>query len=220
MSNIIVVGFTTEGTTDTRFLEGVIRRTFEKIAFDCKGEIVVYDIRHIQTGKGDFPSRIEKAATEAARQGVMVLCVHTDADSADDADAFGFRIQPAFQRIKDTGNHACEILVAVVPVQMTEAWMLADGELLKNELMTAKTSAELGIDRKPEMFADPKATLKEAIRIAFEDMPKRRRRLDISELYLPLGQKIPLEKLSSLSSFQKFETAVRDAYKQLNYLST
>ncbi|MCO6491039.1 MAG: hypothetical protein J5I98_21660 [Phaeodactylibacter sp.] len=52
MSNIVTIGFVTEGTTDVRFLENIIKRAFEEIAFDCSGEIEVYD--PINLGLTDF----------------------------------------------------------------------------------------------------------------------------------------------------------------------
>ena len=40
--------------------------------------------------------------------------------------------------------------VIIVPIQMTESWMLAEKELLKKEIGTDKTDIELGIHRDPE----------------------------------------------------------------------
>jgi hypothetical protein len=47
-------------------------------------------------------------------------------------------------------------------------------------------------------------------------MTKRyRNKLKIDDLYSPLGTKIELSKLESLSSYKKFEEAVRDIFPQL-----
>lgn len=35
----VFVGFTTEGTTDVRFLEKIIERSFEEIAYECQGDV-------------------------------------------------------------------------------------------------------------------------------------------------------------------------------------
>ena len=37
MSNILQIGYTTEGVTDIRFLENIIRRSFERIVLECDG---------------------------------------------------------------------------------------------------------------------------------------------------------------------------------------
>jgi len=35
MSKQVIIGFTTEGKTDVQFLESVIQRSFEDVAFEC-----------------------------------------------------------------------------------------------------------------------------------------------------------------------------------------
>jgi hypothetical protein len=147
------------------------------------------------------------------------LCFHADADAPTDERAFDERIIPAFDAIQKANQDLCKNLVAVVPVQMTEAWMLADTELLKKELGTTKNDDELGINQNPESFADPKEIIEKAIQIAREDLTKRRRRkLTINELYSPIGQTIELVKLERLPSYKKFEKAVRDIFQKLNLL--
>ena len=72
--------------------------------------------------------------------------------------------------------------------------------------------------RAAENVARPKELIKEVIRIATQDLPKRRRRLDISELYLPLGQKLNLAELDQLESYRKFKQSVRQSFINLNFL--
>ncbi|MFK7908337.1 MAG: hypothetical protein AB8B69_24620, partial [Chitinophagales bacterium] len=77
----------------------------------------------------------------------------------------------------------------------------------------------LGINHPPENTADPKTVIIEAIRIAREEMSKKRRRkLTIADLYLPIGQGIDMEKLEQLSSYQKFKENVRIVFRELNLL--
>lgn len=35
----VFVGFTTEGSTDVRFLRKIIERSFEEIAYECQGDV-------------------------------------------------------------------------------------------------------------------------------------------------------------------------------------
>ena len=101
---------------------------------------------------------------------------------------------------------------------MMEAWMLADTELLKSEIGTTKSDNDLGINRDPESIADPKTVIEEAIRIAQSDLPKRRQRLTISDLYAIIGDKIGLDRLSLLNSYLRFQEEVRNTYRTLNYM--
>ncbi len=220
MTRQVIIGFTTEGSTDVRFLESLIQRTFEVVAFECDGRVEVLPAQYIESQTGTFTERITECARQAESVGVMVLCVHIDADAKNDTKAFHERIDPAFAAARNLSeSFACQNLVAVVPVQMTEAWMLSDKRLLKEEIGTDKRDAELGIHKHPETYSDPKQVIEEAIRIARRELTRRRRRkLTIAELYLPIGQKVSLNKLDGLLSYQKFRQAVRTAFQKLGYM--
>ena len=216
----IFVGLISEGPTDNRFLESIVNRTFNEIAFECTGDIetVVVPLKIESVGL-DFVEKTIKASEKGTNEyGIMVLCVHTDADGPSETKAFEFKIVPAQDALSEKAT-LCQILVALIPVQMIEAWMLADKELFKHEIGTSLRDIDLNIHRDPEQIADPKFTIQEAIRIAREGMTKRRRHeLNISDLYSTLGQKIAIEKLNALRSFQNFKESVREAYRKLNYL--
>lgn len=216
----VIVGFATEGKTDERFLRGVIQRSFEEVAFECTGPLEILPVQHIAHKGGVFSAVVKKYAEEADRLGVMVLCVHADAEAATDDDTFTNKINPAFSAIENiAGGSVCKNLAAIVPVQMIEAWMLCDKSLLKAEIGTNKSDEDLVLHKDPETYADPKKIIEDAIRIARQDLTKRRRRnLTISELYLPIGQKVALMELEKLPSYRKFKEEIRQAFRKLNYL--
>ncbi|RKZ79549.1 MAG: hypothetical protein DRR19_24800 [Candidatus Parabeggiatoa sp. nov. 1] len=95
--------------------------------------------------------------------------------------------------------------------------MLADKELLKEEIGTNKTDSELKISRSPETIANPKEVIEKAIKIARTNLTRKRRKdLTIADLYSAIGQKIDLEKLESFSSYQYFKGNVREVFRKLN----
>ena len=102
---------------------------------------------------------------------------------------------------------------------MTEAWMLADKELLKDEIGITKTDVELGIHLNPENINNPKNQIEGIIRLSKENQTKRRRNggLQISELYQILGQKTELVHLEKLQSYVKFKDALINKLKDLNF---
>ncbi|WP_343745475.1 DUF4276 family protein [Chitinophaga sp.] len=220
MSNVLIIGFTTEGNTDVRFLEHIIRRTFEDIAFECESLIEIHSVQHIPIKKNSFAIDCFNAAQKAYNAGFSTYCIHSDADNESDKPTLSNRIEKAFQMIlNELSSEICKNLVPIVPIQMTEAWMLADIELLKEEIGTDKNTVELGLHRSPESIADPKYIITEAIRIAFSSETKRKRsKIDISELYSPIGQKLCLNKLSYLTSYKKFREEVRKSFVRLNFL--
>ena len=213
----IIIALATEGSSDHRFLPNIIQRTFERVAFDDEQDIKIFDpICLPQISGENIREKAKKYAIQAAEKGAMVLCFHADADDKTDKNAFKERIDPAFNAIKSDEGDLCKNLVAIVPIQMTEAWILADKELLKKELCTNKSDSELAIDKEPESFSNPKETIKNAINKAREGITKRyRNKLKIDDLYSQIGTNIPLSKLESLSSYKKFEEAVRDIFPQL-----
>ena len=216
----IIIGLYKEGRTDARFLESIIKRTFEDVSFDCRNDLEILNICHIEAKKSTFVDEVLFAAKEGViKFGIMILCVHTDADSSTDNCVMKNKIEPLLKKIQ-TCNEACKLIVPVIPVQMSEAWMLADTDLLKKEICTPKSDNELGINKAPETIADPKQVIEEAIRIARKDVTKRKRnQLGIGELYETIGAKISLDSLRKLPSFQKFENNVRNTFRELKYLN-
>lgn len=223
MSNFILAGLFTEGTTDVRFLKAVVKNTLDNVAFDCTGdietELVVVDIEKKNL---DFNNQLLKASLKAGELGAVILFVHADSDDVNDLNTFKNKINPALSFIdnQDIQGEFCKDIVAIVPVFMTESWMLADKELLKEEIGVEENDADLGIDKKPEEINDPKKAIEDVIRKSKENLTKRRRSkgLLISDLYQIIGQKIELEKLQELTSYNKFKDSLRDSLRNLNYL--
>ena len=218
----VFVGFTTEGTTDARFLEKIVERTFEEIAYECHNDVepFVHFLKIDKTGLS-FADYVVKASKQGIEElGITILCVHSDADNTTIENVLQKKIQPAQQALDlESDDCVCKIIVPVVPIQMMESWMLADKNLLKAELGTNISDHELGIDRDPESIADPKFLIEEAIRISRRDVVKRKRRdLRINDIYFSMGQKVSIEKLQVLPSYRHFQEEVRNAYRKLNLL--
>ena len=219
MSNILTIAYSVEGNTDKRFLENIIQRTFEEVAFECDGDIDVYPIVHIPgPKKNTFVDNIVEIAVRSFDSGINVLCIHTDADDVNNTAALKHKIRPAFDAVTNLKIDACKNLVALIPIQMSEAWMLADKELFKEEIEATQTNAELGIAKSPEKITDPKKVIEDALRIAQKEKPKKRQKNDISTLYQPLGQKIAIKELEHLDSYNEFRANVVEAFRTLNYL--
>ncbi len=218
----IFIGLMTEGTTDWRFLENIVIRTFTEVSLECKNMIDVNNIFLIKDlEEQKFVDKVLEASKKGYQEfGITVLCVQADADKKTLNETYKYKIEPAKKALKEQDKEEyCKILVAIVPIQETESWMLADKELLKNQIGTTKRDTELGIHRNAEQTANPKEIIQEAIRIARKDATKRRRKeLTISELYQPIGEAIDLEQLESFESYQDFKNNVREAYKELGLL--
>lgn len=220
MGKQIIIGLITEGATDIRFLESIVRRTFEHIAFECTQDIDIF-VHTLKTSKIglSFVDYTKKAANDGiVSLGIMTLAVHTDADRDTYAERMSNKIIPAQNVLNEQNDDYCKLLTPIIPVRMIEAWMLADKELLKREIGTDKSDAELGINRPPETIADPKYSIENAIRIATEHLPRRRQKLSISDLYAIIGDTVDIAKLERLDSYCRLQDAVRNTYRTLNYM--
>lgn len=205
MSQIITIGYLVEGTTDVRFLGNIIKRTFEEVALHCERDIDIFQPRLIKPEvKSPFVNMIHEASLNADDEGLGILCIHCDADSDSDENVMNYKINPALHYISEQEKKNKCSLLPIIPIRMTEAWMLADKELFKEEINTSLSDQELNIEKKAERYADPKVTIESAIRIAQSALTRRRRNLTIDELYSPLGQKIDIEKLLTIPSYRKF----------------
>lgn len=216
------IGLNTEGATDVRFLTDIIKRTFDDIAFECQNDIEILDIQQIAVKKQEFvPMIIEASRKGVENYGISILCVHRDADDADTKNVINYSFSPLFEEMAELDEtEYCKIIIPVIPVRMMEAWMLADTQLLKGFINASRMQdRELGIEREPEKYADPKAVIEDAIRKANAGKTKRKRdMIGIAELYEQIGKSIDLERLRQLNSFRTFEDSIRTALRQLGYL--
>jgi Domain of unknown function (DUF4276) len=217
--NILTIAYSGEGTTDERFLANIILRTFEDVLIEAKSEIEIHDPVYIYKEGPNAIAKIVNAAEQA--EGFHVLCIHVDADYENDNRAFEERINSGFNAVEASNNAICKNLIAIVPIQMTEAWMLSDIDVFKDEIGTEKSNLELGLPVRVnhiERISDPKETINNAIRIAFANYSSRRNVPRIGEIYIPLSQKIKMDNLKNLPSFLKFREAVKQSLVKLNYL--
>lgn len=218
----LFVGLAVEGTTDVRFLESIVCRSFEKVVklkSDQEIDVAVYPVHETKVGRKfpEFVAASSKAGVE--KYGILVLAVHADSDKDTLQERMKDKFIPAINHLNGLeGDNYCRVITPIIPMRMIEAWMMADKVLLKEEIGTEKSDSDLGIQRKPETIADPKAVIENAIAIAQQDFPKKRRTLSIGDLYGIMGEKISLEALSRLSSYQAFYAAVEESVRQLHYI--
>jgi len=221
MSNFILAGLFTEGTTDNRFLSSVVQRTLEEVAFDCTGDIETkVEIIAIKKTGLNFNEQVLEASRYAFEKfGITLLFVHTDSDLPSDELIFQTKIIPAQKTLLEQDNNYCKNMIAIVPIQMSESWMIADKQLLKDEIGIEKTETELGIHLNPESITNPKSIIENIIRLSKEELTKRKRNkgLVISDLYQIIGQKIEISELDKLSSYMKFKTSLINKLRELNF---
>ncbi len=207
--NTLVLAVYAEGRIDERFLPIIIQRTAEQILIE-RGQSVVDVLDPIVL---DFKGRTSSSRADrilgAARQaaGYHALVVHADADYPTPDRAMRERIQPGFDLAREAGDEVCEQLVGIVPVRMTEAWMLADLEALQSVIGTNLDAGALGIPQRPkqvEADSDPKQTLRSAIQNALIHRRRRSRRINLDKFYEPLARHVSLKRLQAVPAYRRF----------------
>lgn len=220
---VLVLGLFAEGPTDHNFLPLVIQRTAEQILAQHEQsgmyEASVLIMRLTKDQKKDRAESILQAAYDAC--GYHALIVHADADDPEPHKARSERIEPGFRLVQETNENVCRDLVAIIPVQAIEAWILADHELLLREVGTDLKANNLGIPEEAkyvQRISNPKRIIHEAIQKAYASRSKRRRETDLNFLYQPMGEKISLERLKQVPSYIQFVEDLTETLINLNLI--
>jgi hypothetical protein len=209
----LVFAFYGEGATDNAFIATITTRTLSRMlpTVDILEPTILKDI-HAET-------QIEKLVSAAKQaNGYNLLIVHLDADAPNTAKAHTERFMPGLTAIKALEkNRACEAVVPVIPVRNSESWMLVDFQAFQEVVGTHKSATELGFVAHPhqaESISDPKEVFNSALR----DARPTRRRINISDVYLPLAQRIRLELLDKIPAYQRFLEELQQTLRAANYL--
>jgi hypothetical protein len=206
----LVLALYAEGRTDERFLPVVIRRTVEHILAQ-HGRIDVDVLEPIIVNHNidrKFSTRAERILEAAHRaHGFHALIVHADADHPTPERALKERFMPGHDLVQKAKDRVCNRLLPIIPVRMTEAWMLVDSEALRKVIRTNIDEQALGLPtraRQIESDPDPKQTLHQILQNALAHYPRRRRGIVLGTIYEPLARQLSLERLSALPAYQQF----------------
>lgn len=221
MSLSIILSFVGEGSTDNRFIPNIAERLIEKI-FLSRNLHATIQWQTIEK-KGSCTSEI---LLNAARQSkyCTTLIIHSDSDNSSPQETITQKLQPGLDLIDHSEEEICKNISIVIPVTETEAWMLVDKDLLKEEINTSLSNQKLGLSYKIsriEEIADPKQKIINAIQVHNQQLPRKRRKtaVDISELYEPISQRVDLRKLEVLSAYVTFKENIVKALHNKNILN-
>ncbi len=220
-SRQLFISFTGEGCTDNEFLIPIIKRTVDDLVFERGvGDIDVDEIRLLKvkkTGKS-FAEYVVDAAEEALGNGSQLMIVHSDSDRDTYEQRYEHKFLPAYEALNNSDDDEVKAfekkLIPIIPIRMIEAWMLADHDLLKENIGTQLSDADLGISGAPESIADP-----EAIRTAQANQTYKRKTKvsSISELYGYIANQMDINKLKHLSAYNRFVGELERGLRLIGY---
>lgn len=207
------MAFCGEGTTDERLFRNLTERIAQDILIE-NNQTTEIEWLYLRRPKRSSEDALLQAASEAKEQHVLIF--HRDADCRSRDECLQNHFNSGLQKIhKMNASNRIKHVIPAIPIQESEAWMLCDKELLRNLLETDLNYQELELTyqiKRVETIRDLKAVIQNAINIHRTQLPprKRKRAVELPDLYERFGTEVKIEKLMQLSSFATYERDLRD----------
>lgn len=206
-----------EGATDAQFLRPLLLRLCESMAALSRETVEVADVmvladapEHRQLPRS---ARIELAA-KAADGAWLVLFIHADADGRDGRAARAERIQPGVERLGDLLGTTRQA-VAVVPIRMTEAWVLADLDAFRTGVGTSRDDRALGLEDVVAHGADHVAAPKALFLAALSAAKPRAKGAQLGGYLGRIAESASFHQLRRLEAFRQLEAELEAALRAL-----
>ncbi len=207
-----------EGRSDARFLQPLLQRACTQMCLTQGHQPVevsdVIDLQDLPTTRGQPREQRIAAAARDARDAWSVLFIHADADS-DEQRALAERVQPARALLEaEWGAQS----VAVVPVRMTEAWVLADSQAVRSAFGTTRSFQELGLAEANAHGADNLTNPKATLEAAFRASRGKRRATSVSPYLGLIGETSSFDQLRRLAAYRRTEAELQVALQTLGFI--
>lgn len=204
----LVLALYAEGHTDERFLPIIMQRVADRLLrrYAVASVDVLEPLSLKVSAKIDNRAQRILSAAKMAH-GYNALIIHADADAATMEDALRNRYEPGNRLVQTSEGRLCTDLAPLIPIRMTEAWMMADFDAFQDVVGTDLSADDLRFPSKPhqvEKVRDPKSKLSIALNQIFSRR-RRRKMASLGQYYEPLARRISLNKLEKIPAFQQFK---------------
>lgn len=213
MKGLVRLTLLGDGTSD-RCLLGILRYLVGSLVNDVVIESHWADLRHVSPRPAGL---VERIAATIKYYPSDILFVHRDAERQP--------WQDRFTEIRDAATKAGSALwAAVIPVRMTEAWLLLDEYAIRHaaDNPTGTTPLDLPLSGRIEDDPDPKETLHAALVAASDKRGRRLRRFreTISSRVHRVAELIAdYDCLQALPAYRRTRADAETALKSLGYLN-
>nr|MDT0663059.1 DUF4276 family protein [Micromonospora sp. DSM 115978] len=196
-----------EGVTDDQFLPRLLSRALTELCLtEFDDSVEVAEVQPLRDHGG--PSSIGQLLdiVEGNKGAFNLIFFHRD------QGANPHRVREEWlEPLRKRWVGRTEQLVAVVPVRETEAWLLADGQALRDALGVRWSDADMGLPASPrevERVVDPKKLL--------NDVTGRVSRT-VTDHFGQLGELVSLQRLDSVPAYRRWWDDTRNALESLGY---
>jgi hypothetical protein len=206
----LYVSFYGEGPTEYMFLAPLVERLLRNL-------LPYVDIVLISRNDLDVSglSQVEKIILLAQKTSGLVI-FHLDADSPNTRKAYEERFKPGIERLLKIST-LNQDFVPIIPVRMTEAWMMVDYQAFREAIDTDVSAHELGFLDKPhqvESIPDAKAAFYLAVSKA---RPGQRHKRKPQDIYGVLASEINLDLLRLVPAYAEFLERLIEMLRHLHY---
>lgn len=221
MSYQLFLAYTTEGSTDIRFLSKILERTITDILFLYGNKDTEIILKSYPKDGDNFVDQMINVFNNCfIENSSEILFIHADADDISPDKTIEFKFNPLRNKLNGIDVLKDFNFIEIIPVHMTESWMLADLDLFRNEIKTIKSKSQLNLSGNPETFTDPKKRINDALNIVNSELPKKRRGdLKINDLYQIIGQKLEIRQLLKLKSYETFYSNTFEILKKIHLIN-
>jgi hypothetical protein len=211
----LTFGFYGEGVRDFRFTRLIVERSFQRMIPHVDVQSIEIDVRREDRDQIGVIVEIARLT-----RGFDLAVIHLDADSSTEQKAYDERYKPGSDAVQSGGNGLNSHLLPVIPIRMTEAWMLVDFAAFKVVSGTSLAAADLNFPERPEAaekLPNPKETFETAVRQA---RPGKRRPIHPADVYLPLAERIDLARLENLKAYHQFVGRAHELLADLHFIKS
>jgi hypothetical protein len=191
-------------------LEWTLSQHFSRELWTTVGSLVQYD-RLPPDAVAGLANRIRTAVEVYPCE---ILFIHRD----EDGETIAHRENEIQRAVSDANLSDTVSPIAVIPVKMTEAWLLIDEQAIRKAagFSSGRMGLRLPARAEIERRADPKEILRDAIRTASGQSGRKLARLNLNEARAAISGLIEdLTVLRGLPSFRHFEDSVAVVAQEL-----
>ena len=192
----------TDGSSD-RALMPILTWLLIELGVNIPIQSTWADFRRLHNPPKKLADRIQKAI---ALYPCDLLFVHRDAEK----ESRQKRVLEIHQAVNLIKEDVILPVVCVIPVKMTEAWLLIDEKAIREAAGNPKGRQPLDLPKtsNTEGLSDPKETLRGLLETARGHAPRRQQTVSITRIAELIDDFQPLKQLSA---FRELESELRDA---------
>lgn len=212
--NLLNFTLLTEGSSDEALIPH-LRWLLQQNGIENPIELTWADLRHLPRNI-DTKGLANKISLSVELYPCDLLFIHRDTDR----ETISSRKEEIHRSVESLGEEKKpKLFICVIPVKMTEAWLLFDESAIRRASGNPNGDMPLDLPRTPDIenIADPKEILNDKLRIASGRVGRRLRKFNVRHSVTLIAEYIEdFSPLRRLSAFQELEADIQTIIVEIN----